>query len=260
MRQIAVLFDAENIGAGCIEPALSQLAQRGQVTTAKAVGDFAEPTLGPWRAEASRHGLMLVLQPSLGKGKNAADIRLAIEAMNLAHRGQVDTIALVSNDRDFTPLALHLRDMGLDVHGFGTGKAPEAFQAACTSFTSIPNLDCASPTKPPAGVTSVMPAQGAKPAPTSKKAPPVTTPPQAIALSPAERQEIINIVQAVSDTTTGGADLAQIGSKLAQANPPLFKRLTGGKGLRQRLVNCGIVEQMGSQPSRVRLIPLRIVG
>jgi hypothetical protein len=47
MRQIAVLFDAENIGAGCIEPVLSQLAQRGQVTTAKAVGDFAEPSLGP---------------------------------------------------------------------------------------------------------------------------------------------------------------------------------------------------------------------
>ena len=106
-----MLFDAENIGAGCIEPVLSQLAQRGQVTTAKAVGDFAEPSLGPWKAEASRHGLMLVLQPSLGKGKNSADIRLAIEAMNLAHRGQVDTIALVSNDRDFTPLALHLRDM-----------------------------------------------------------------------------------------------------------------------------------------------------
>jgi len=259
MRQIAVLFDAENIGAGCIEPVLSQLAQRGQVTTAKAVGDFAEPSLGPWKAEASRHGLMLVLQPSLGKGKNSADIRLAIEAMNLAHRGQVDTIALVSNDRDFTPLALHLRDMGLDVLGFGTAKAPQAFRAGCTGFTCLPEADCASA---PLAKTIVISS-----APTTSKSAPAPQKPAApshtkglAALSAAERDELTNLVRALSDNATGRADPGQIGSKLAQANPQLFKRLSGGKGLMRRLLDHGIVEQVSANPARVRLMPLHVVG
>jgi uncharacterized LabA/DUF88 family protein len=258
MRQIAVLFDAENIGAGCIEPVLSQLAQRGQVTTAKAVGDFAEPSLGPWKAEASRHGLMLVLQPSLGKGKNSADIRLAIEAMNLAHRGQVDTIALVSNDRDFTPLALHLRDMGLAVHGFGTSKAPAAFQAACTLFTDLPAERKASPTQAAAAVIAVAPKNPQQP-PALKSVAAPKTPPRPIALSPADLQEITTLIKAVSEVAGGPADLAQIGSKLAQANPRLLKQLSAGKGLLHHLLSHGIVEQVSARPVRVRL-PLRIAS
>jgi hypothetical protein len=79
-------------------------------------------------------------------------------------------------------------------------------------------------------------------------------------LSAADRQELIKLVQALSEPQTGRVDPAQIGSKLAQANPQLFKRLKGGKGLMRRLVGSGIVEQVSVKPARVRLMPLRVAG
>ena len=83
---------------------------------------------------ARQHGIDLVMQPGLGKGKNSADIRLTIEAMDLVYRGQPDAIALISRDRDFTPLAFRLRESGLSVVGFSPEEPSLAFRAACSSF------------------------------------------------------------------------------------------------------------------------------
>ena len=60
-------------------------------------------------------------------GKNASDIALVIDAMDLLHSGRLDGFCLVSSDSDFTRLASRLREQGADVYGFGEQKTPESF-------------------------------------------------------------------------------------------------------------------------------------
>ena len=69
-------------------------------------------------------------------GKNASDIGLVIDAMDLLHGGRLDGFCLVSSDSDFTRLASRLREQGADVYGFGEQKRPKAFgRRAGGSFT-----------------------------------------------------------------------------------------------------------------------------
>lgn len=78
--RIAVSFDAENINCTTAKAALVRLRQRGQTDIRRAVGDFSMASLQHWIDCAREEAIELVMQPSLGKGKNAADIRLTIEA------------------------------------------------------------------------------------------------------------------------------------------------------------------------------------
>src|SRR5690606_18373282 len=73
-------------------------------------------------------------------GKNASDITLVIDAMDLMHVGAVDMFCLVSSDSDFTRLAQRLRENGKTVFGFGERKTPEAFRNACDRFIYLENL------------------------------------------------------------------------------------------------------------------------
>ena len=71
-------------------------------------------------------------QRSNTTGKNASDIALVIDAMDLMHKGTLDGFCLVSSDSDFTRLAQRLREEGMVVYGFGERKAVEAFRNAAT--------------------------------------------------------------------------------------------------------------------------------
>ena len=73
-------------------------------------------------------------------GKNASDITLVIEAMDLLHTGLYDGFCLVSSDSDFTRLASRLREQGVAVYGFGERKTPESFRQACSRFIYTENL------------------------------------------------------------------------------------------------------------------------
>src|SRR5690606_1892286 len=73
-------------------------------------------------------------------GKNASDITLVIDAMDLLHSGRFDGFCLVSSDSDFTRLASRIREQGVDVFGFGEQKTPESFRQACRRFIYTENL------------------------------------------------------------------------------------------------------------------------
>ncbi|MBK1634624.1 NYN domain-containing protein [Rhodovulum adriaticum] len=72
-----------------------------------------------------------------GTGKNAADLLLSIDAMELALVGGIGTFFIASSDKDFTHLAHRLREYGKSVNGFGEAKTPEAFRSACCTFVEI---------------------------------------------------------------------------------------------------------------------------
>ena len=71
------------------------------------------------------------------RGKNAADIALAIDAVDLSYRERLDGFVLVSSDSDFTRLAQRLREGGFAVYGFGESKTPRAFRSACHRFGTV---------------------------------------------------------------------------------------------------------------------------
>ncbi len=84
---------------------------------------------------------MAVQETANTKGKNASDIGLVIDAMDILHAGRFDGFVLVSSDSDFTALANRLREDGLTVIGIGEKKTPEALRNVVNRFIFIENLE-----------------------------------------------------------------------------------------------------------------------
>lgn len=139
-RNIALLIDADNASYHGIDPVLTVLAELGQVNIRRAYGNWAKPALGNWNKITHRYGLQPVQQFDLTKGKNATDMAMTIDAIDLLYGGKVDGFGIMSSDSDFTPLVTRLRQDGLIVYGFGSAKAPEAFKTACTRYIDVDQL------------------------------------------------------------------------------------------------------------------------
>src|SRR6186713_2465990 len=140
LKNIALLIDADNAQAAGIDPVLTVLAELGQVNIRRAYGNWAKPALSNWSKITHRYGLQPVQQFDLTKGKNATDMAMTIDAVDLLYRGRVDGFGIMSSDSDFTPLVTRLRQDGLIVYGFGSAKAPEAFKTACTRYIDVDQL------------------------------------------------------------------------------------------------------------------------
>ncbi|MDE1466772.1 NYN domain-containing protein [Aurantiacibacter sp. D1-12] len=140
LKNIALLIDADNASHAGIDPVLTVLAELGQVNIRRAYGNWAKPALSNWNKITHRFGIQPMQQFDLTKGKNATDIAMAIDAIDLLNAGKVDGFGIMSSDSDFTPLVTRLRQDGLIVYGFGGAKAPEAFRSACTRYIDVDQL------------------------------------------------------------------------------------------------------------------------
>ncbi len=140
LKNIALLIDADNASHSGIDPVLTVLAELGQVNIRRAYGNWAKPALANWNKISHRYGLQPVQQFDLTKGKNATDIAMTIDAIDLLNNGKVDGFGIMSSDSDFTPLVTRLRQDGLIVYGFGSNKAPEPFKTACTRYIDVDQL------------------------------------------------------------------------------------------------------------------------
>jgi hypothetical protein len=140
LKNIALLIDADNASHAGIDPVLTVLAELGQVNIRRAYGNWAKPALAKWNQITHRYGLQPIQQFDLTKGKNATDMAMTIDAVDLLYGGKVDGFGIMSSDSDFTPLVTRLRQDGLIVYGFGSAKAPEAFKTACTRYIDVDQL------------------------------------------------------------------------------------------------------------------------
>src|SRR5918993_590001 len=140
LKTIALLIDADNASAAGIDPVLTVLAELGQVNVRRAYGNWQKQALSKWDKITHRFGLQPVQQFDLTKGKNATDMAMTIDAIDLLYAGKVDGFGIMSSDSDFTPLVTRLRQDGLLVYGFGSAKAPEAFKTACTRYIDVDQL------------------------------------------------------------------------------------------------------------------------
>ena len=147
-RRIALLIDADNVSHARIAAILAELSKYGTANIRRAYGDWASAGLKGWKDKLHEFAIRPIQQFSYSTGKNATDIALVIDAMELLYTQKLDAFCIASSDGDFTPLVMQLRANGHEVYGFGERKTPDPFVNACTTFLYIEGLD-ASDTQAP---------------------------------------------------------------------------------------------------------------
>ncbi len=133
-QKIALFIDADNAPASKFEDVLSEVAKYGVVTIRKAYGNWKNPSLKPWEDLLHEYAIQPIQQYDLTKGKNASDIALVIDAMDVMYTKDIDVMCFVSSDCDFTPMVTRALAEGKVVLGFGERKAPSPFVNACSKF------------------------------------------------------------------------------------------------------------------------------
>ncbi len=152
-NSIALLIDADNSPSAKIDFIISELASHGVVNIRRAYGNWKKPALAGWEKVLHENSIQPMQSFDLVKGKNATDMALVIDAMDILYTKNVNTFCLVSSDSDFTPLIQRLRADGKEVFGFGGKKTPMPFIASCTRFIY---LDLESSEKQPGKKAAVI--------------------------------------------------------------------------------------------------------
>lgn len=140
-----MLIDVDNISASQMGAIMQKSSQYGSITLKRAYGNWSTPALATWVKVLKRYAIKAVQQFDYVSGKNTTDIALIIDAMCLLRSGIYDGFVLVSSDSDFTPLAIHLHEVGIFVMGVDEEKTPEAFRRSCDAFTVLPKAPALSP-------------------------------------------------------------------------------------------------------------------
>ena len=140
-NSIVLLIDADNAPASKIEFIISELATMGAVNIRRAYGNWKKQSLSGWEKLLPEYAIQPIQQFDIVKGKNATDMALLIDAMDILYTRDVDTFCLVSSDCDFTPLVVRLREQSKKVIGFGRKGTPEPFVNACSHFIYLDDVE-----------------------------------------------------------------------------------------------------------------------
>lgn len=140
--RLAVLIDADNVPAKNAAEIFEEIATLGEAGLRRIYGDFSKGSPQGWNPKSlAEYAIVPQQQFTNTAGKNASDITLVIDAMDILHSGRFGGFVLVSSDSDFTRLASRIREQGMDVYGIGERKTPKAFVAACNKFIYIENIE-----------------------------------------------------------------------------------------------------------------------
>lgn len=213
----AVLIDADNIPARYAQAILKEITSFGEPALRRVYGDWGSDRLRPWTEQVRALGLVAHQETANTKGKNASDIGLVIDAMDILHTGRFDGFVLVSSDSDFTALANRVREQGLDVIGIGESKAPESLRNVCNRFILIENI-----------VEEPIPSKGTE-KPSGK-------------MKPMEAQPLILRAMDKIDTDDEWVTMGQLGQYLTAENPDFDTRSYGKRKLSDLIADIKILE------------------
>ena len=220
--RLAVLIDADNIPARHIEAVLDEIAEHGEPSVRRVYGDWSSSALTQWKEKARSLGLVMHQQSANTKGKNASDIGLVIDAMDILHAGKFDGFVLVSSDSDFTRLASRIREEGLEVVGIGEAKTPESLRKVCNRFILIENI-----------IEDGEPAAEAKPHPARTSGDAAAQPERAKTPKEPASNAIPLIIAAMRAIDPDGEwySMGQIGQYITQGAPDFDTRTYGAAKL-----------------------------
>ena len=106
----------------------------------KSYGNLKDPRIDGWETVLQNYSIKPIQQFSYTSGKNASDIAIVIDAMDLLYTKDLNAIALVTSDSDFTPVVSRILANGLTVYGYGEVKTPNPFVNACSQFIYVEKL------------------------------------------------------------------------------------------------------------------------
>jgi uncharacterized protein (TIGR00288 family) len=161
--RVALLIDADNSPASKIDLILNELSTFGETNIRRAYGNWKKSELKGWEEALHEHAIRPMQQFDYTKGKNASDMAMVIDALELLYTDRPDAFGIVSSDADFTPLVMHLRAKGAAVYGFGAQKTPEPFVNACSRFLYLDKLRPIAAGDAPAGIRDETDAVAAAP-------------------------------------------------------------------------------------------------
>ena len=139
-QNIAVVIDADNTQYSKLPDALREISTHGRIAVKRAYGNWKKELLGPWETVIKKNAIHAIQQYDYVTGKNATDIALVIDTLDLLYKGIYDAFAIVSSDSDFTPLAVRLRESGIYIMGIGKESTADSFKKACDDFIVLENL------------------------------------------------------------------------------------------------------------------------
>jgi len=229
-RRFAVLIDADNTSPRIVAGLFEEIAKFGEASSRRIYGDFSSPRSKGWADVLQKYAIDPYQQFAYTTGKNASDIALVIDAMDLLHSGRFDGFCLVSSDSDFTRLASRLREEGADVYGFGARKTPESFRQACRRFIYTENLVPEAPASSAGG----------------ESAPPARQPASAAVA-------ILNKAIAQMDTEDGWVGLGNVGQRLANIASDFDPRSYGFRKLSDLVRGTGAFEMDQHDGRTVRI-------
>ena len=140
LKSIVLLIDADNTQLSKIEDVIREVSTHGRIVVKRAYGNWKKETLKNWEDVLKRLAIKAEQQFDYVSGKNATDMALVIDAMNLLYKGIYDAFVIVASDSDYTPLAISLHESGVYVMGVGEKKTPESFRNSCDEFVFLENI------------------------------------------------------------------------------------------------------------------------
>jgi uncharacterized LabA/DUF88 family protein len=218
--RLAVLIDADNTSPRIAAGLFEEVAKMGEASVRRIYGDFSSTRLKSWADLLNRYAIVPQQNFAYTTGKNASDIALVIDAMDLLYSGRFDAFCLVSSDSDFTRLASRIREQGVDVFGFGAKKTPESFRQACRRFIYTENL--------------VPEAAAQRAAPEAAKASSLEPASAAVPL-------LSRVIAQMSDDD-GWVGLRGVGNRLANLAPDFDPRTYGAAKLGDLIAKTGAFE------------------
>jgi len=133
-ERIALFIDCDNISYRAIEGIINELSKYGIVNIRQAYGNWTKDNLKNWEDKLLEFAIKPIQQFDYSRNKNATDILMTIDAIDLLHTKDIDAFAFATSDSDFTPVVMRVQAEGIKVFGFGEKKTPKPFMAACSQF------------------------------------------------------------------------------------------------------------------------------
>lgn len=139
--KIALLIDAENISYKSLPHILQEVARYGRVILRAVYGDWQRPDLQKWRELAEDNGFKIRHDTKSSRTKNASDMKLIMDAMEVLIYTSADVYCLVTNDADYVPLCEKIRESKKLIVGVGYPNASEALIRSCDQFIFLRHDD-----------------------------------------------------------------------------------------------------------------------
>jgi len=160
--RLALLIDAENLHDTSEVPKILDIIERelGTATLKRAYGDFTSGHQKAWKEALAAHAIQPFQQFPIVAGKNATDIALVIDCIDLHYSRRFDGFCVVSSDSDFSRLAIRIREDGTPIYGFGKASARAELKVAFNRYFPIDT---------PAKKSKPAKAEKAKPVPAPKR-------------------------------------------------------------------------------------------